>query len=212
MFTASRLVVLTVRGGGAASHRDGRDVRLARRDDREYGQYLREEQRRQPGCPARPMQRHFRHGLLGLAVLVAGIVPVSGAAQERPKADEQSAEVVVRGCANGRALVPMDLEGQIPTPLALVGRAIRLNGPKAVIKDIERQKGRLIEVTGLVRRSDLQPQGPSTRVGGMRVTVGGTSPMSMDPTRADPARQAMASVVYMDVSGYRVLENSCPRR
>jgi hypothetical protein len=26
---------------------------MARRDDREYRQYLREEQRRQPGCPAR---------------------------------------------------------------------------------------------------------------------------------------------------------------
>jgi len=30
-----------------------RGARLARRDDREYSQYLREEQRRQPGCPAR---------------------------------------------------------------------------------------------------------------------------------------------------------------
>ncbi len=56
---------LAVRGGSAASHRDGRGARLARRDDREYGQYLREEQRRPPGCPARRMQRHFRHGLLG---------------------------------------------------------------------------------------------------------------------------------------------------
>jgi hypothetical protein len=26
---------------------------MARRDDREYREYLREEQRRQPGCPAR---------------------------------------------------------------------------------------------------------------------------------------------------------------
>jgi hypothetical protein len=30
-----------------------RGARLARRDDREYRQYLRKEQRRQPGCPAR---------------------------------------------------------------------------------------------------------------------------------------------------------------
>ena len=28
---------------------------MARRDDREYREYLREEQRRQPGCPAREM-------------------------------------------------------------------------------------------------------------------------------------------------------------
>ena len=30
-----------------------RGARMARRDDREYREYLREEQRRQPGCPAR---------------------------------------------------------------------------------------------------------------------------------------------------------------
>jgi len=30
-----------------------RGARMARRDDREYRQYLRKEQRRQPGCPAR---------------------------------------------------------------------------------------------------------------------------------------------------------------
>ena len=30
-----------------------RGARMARRDDREYREYLRAEQRRQPGCPAR---------------------------------------------------------------------------------------------------------------------------------------------------------------
>jgi hypothetical protein len=30
-----------------------RGARMARRDDREYREYLREEQRSQPGCPAR---------------------------------------------------------------------------------------------------------------------------------------------------------------
>jgi len=30
-----------------------RGARMARRDDRGYRQYLTEEQRRQPGCPAR---------------------------------------------------------------------------------------------------------------------------------------------------------------
>jgi len=38
---------------------------MARRDDREYREYLREEQRSQRGCIARRMQPGFRHGLLG---------------------------------------------------------------------------------------------------------------------------------------------------
>jgi len=38
---------------------------MARRDDREYREYLSEEQRSQRGCIARRMQPDFHHGLLG---------------------------------------------------------------------------------------------------------------------------------------------------
>jgi len=55
------------RGESPASHRDGRGARLARHDDREYREYLREEQRSQPGCIARRMQLDFHHGLPGQA-------------------------------------------------------------------------------------------------------------------------------------------------
>ena len=55
-----------VRGESRASHRGGRGARLARRDDRTYREYLREEQRRQTGGIARRMQRDFHHGLLAL--------------------------------------------------------------------------------------------------------------------------------------------------
>ena len=41
-----------------------RGARMARRDDREYREYLREEQRSQRGCIARRMQPEFHHGLL----------------------------------------------------------------------------------------------------------------------------------------------------
>jgi hypothetical protein len=51
-------------GESLASHRDGRGASLARRDDREYREYLREEQRSQRGCIARRMQPDFYHGLL----------------------------------------------------------------------------------------------------------------------------------------------------
>ena len=36
-----------------------RGARLARRDDRAYREYVREEQRRQAGCPARKMTSKF---------------------------------------------------------------------------------------------------------------------------------------------------------
>ena len=37
---------------------------MARRDDRAYREYVREEQRSQRGCIARRMQRDFHHGLV----------------------------------------------------------------------------------------------------------------------------------------------------
>src|SRR3989475_8370366 len=55
---------LTAHGESLASHRDGRGAPPARRDDREYREYLSEEQRSRRGCIARRMQPDFHHGLL----------------------------------------------------------------------------------------------------------------------------------------------------
>src|SRR5256885_1158377 len=55
---------LTARGESLASHREGRGAPPARRDDREYREYLSEEQRSRWGCIARRMQPDFHHGLL----------------------------------------------------------------------------------------------------------------------------------------------------
>ena len=42
---------------------------MTRRDDREYREYLREEQRSQRGCIAGRMQLEFHHGLLTAEVI-----------------------------------------------------------------------------------------------------------------------------------------------
>ena len=65
---------LAARGETPASHRDGRGASPARRDDREYREYLREEQRSRRGCIARRMQPAFHHGLLAAVVLLARAV------------------------------------------------------------------------------------------------------------------------------------------
>src|SRR5712692_10559570 len=66
---------LAARGESLASHRDGRGAPPARRDEREYREYLSEEQRSRRGCIARRMQPDFHHGLLawpGFAPTPAG--------------------------------------------------------------------------------------------------------------------------------------------
>src|SRR5437773_3826827 len=57
--------ILTARGESPASHRGRRGAPMTRRNDREYREYLREEQRSQRGCIAGRMQLDFHHGLLG---------------------------------------------------------------------------------------------------------------------------------------------------
>src|SRR6266849_6551051 len=66
-FTAPS-AVLAARGASPSSHREP-PVTItrpawARRDDREYREYLREEQRSQAGCSAGRMQPDLHHGLL----------------------------------------------------------------------------------------------------------------------------------------------------
>ena len=132
-------------------------------------------------------------------------LPLVAQAQETKKVDPNSTQVVVRGCAKGRALVPLAGEGEIATPATLIGRTMRLNGPGDLMKAIGKEKGHLIEVTGLIRKSDLRASGPSTTIGGVRVTAGAASPMSTDPTR-----YASVDVIVIDVSSFRLLSNECP--
>jgi hypothetical protein len=56
---------LAARGDSPALHRGRRCARPARRDEREYREYLTEEQRSPTGCSAGRMQPHCHHGLLG---------------------------------------------------------------------------------------------------------------------------------------------------
>src|SRR5213592_3549188 len=56
---------LAARGESPAQHRGRRGAPLTRRDDREYREYLREEQRSQPGAPtARTVRRGVERGCL----------------------------------------------------------------------------------------------------------------------------------------------------
>ena len=61
------------RGETPTSHRGRRGAPLARRDDRAYAQYVREEQRSRRGCIAGRMQAAFHHGLVGQSPRVSGL-------------------------------------------------------------------------------------------------------------------------------------------
>jgi hypothetical protein len=122
--------------------------------------------------------------------------------QERPRIPGDSVEVVVIGCLTGRALKTSDVKYVDTRTGPDVGsRTFRVAAKRDVMKEIEKENGRLVEVTGIVKRSALDDTGVNL---GRRVELGGGSPVSRSgiPSAAD-------RVPVMDVSSIRPRARSC---
>jgi hypothetical protein len=146
-----------------------------------------------------------------LTWLLVGVAMASGAvAAQEKKAPADSQELSLPGCAKGRTFIVAEGPEHEPRQVAVApGRRFRLEGPKDVLNDIKRREGQVIEVTGLVRKSDLAGPGGIPIAGG-RVRIGAgpaRSPM------ADPARDPAYIQAVMDVSSWRLLAGgSCTER
>jgi hypothetical protein len=148
-----------------------------------------------------------------LPVLLLVSAAALAAQEQEKKVPNDSQRITVPGCANGRTFIVAAREGHEPTSGELApGRRFRLSGNKDVLKEIEKREGMMVEVTGLVRKTDLAgPGGLST--GGGRVRVGGGAPQSQ--VGGGPASGALTGVktdAVLDVEGYDRLPESCPSR
>jgi hypothetical protein len=150
-----------------------------------------------------------------LVVAVAAVVAIAGlaatawaaGAQERdvPKDSER---ISIPGCARGNAFVVT-----APASYELVsdvesGQRFRLAGPKTLVNEIKSRGGSMVEITGLVRKSQRRGAGGIAIAGG-RIRVGGAVPQS---PISDPARDPAYNVVVIDVESWRPLPDSCPSR
>jgi hypothetical protein len=146
---------------------------------------------------------------LGRAILFAAVFScVTGilCAQERPVPSD-SARVAIPGCVKGTAFIVTKAPENQPTQGNIApGRRFRLSGPKDVLKDIKKHEGRLIEVTGLIRKNDLKGPG-GIGVAGGRVRIGAGVPQS--PT-GDPSHALTGyDQPVLDVEGWRQLDENC---
>jgi hypothetical protein len=146
----------------------------------------------------------MRNSIAAVVLALAGAV--SAAAQERPVPGD-SARVAIPGCAKGRAFIVAETPEHEPAQVQIApGRRFRLSGPKEILNDIKKHEGRLIEVTGLVRKNALKGPGGIGIAGG-RVRIGGGSPVS--PT-GDPSRTLQGyEQPVLDVEGWRQLGENC---
>ena len=151
--------------------------------------------------------RLMRTVLLAAAVVVA-FSSLTGA-QERdvPKDSER---LSLRGCARGRTFIVAPRSEHEPVRSDVEpGRRFRLSGPKKVLEEIKAREVTMIEVTGLVRKSQVGGPGGVAIAGG-RIRIGGGMPR--DPIYSDPRRDPMYNEVVMDVESFRPLTDECPSR
>ena len=140
--------------------------------------------------------------LVSMMLLLA--VAHLAAAQERPIPSD-SARISIAGCANGRTFIVDEPAGREITATGIQpGRRFRLSGPRSVLDDIRKREGTMVEITGLVRKSDVAGPGGLTMLGG-RVRIGGTAPRGA-------VRDPMYNQVVIDVEGFQLLPDGCRAR
>ena len=140
---------------------------------------------------------------------VGGMLAAAPLAAQETKVPSDSELVSLPGCAKGKVFTVGEApEHESRQTAVAIGRQFRLNGQKDALNDIRRHEGQLIEVTGLVRKSDLK--GPAgIAIAGGRVRIGGPQPRS---SMGNPALDPSYNVAAIDVSGWRQLGEECPTR
>jgi hypothetical protein len=125
---------------------------------------------------------------------------------ETRRVPADSVEIAARGCLQGRVFTatprPED-EGVILGP-DVTGWNFRVSGPRAVLDQVRKYNGNLVEVVGLVKKSALTRPGPGS---GSRVTM--TAPRT-DPTRNSARTMPAGGLPVMDLTAVRYLSDVCP--
>jgi len=150
-------------------------------------------------CPGENVMK-----MIALA-LVLGTAALQEAGQEKPKVPDDSVQLVVSGCLKGRVLAVSDTrETDTQTGPIVKGKSFRLAGKGDIMKEVKKEDGHYVEVTGIVKRSALDEKGVKV---GHRVAVGGGSPVAGKGTMAIP--DPVADVAVMDISTLTRRASTC---
>jgi hypothetical protein len=131
--------------------------------------------------------------------LVAGLAGVA-AAQEKP-VPKDSMRISIPGCSKGVVFTVTESPEHESRSSVAPGRRFRLSGPKNLLKEIKEREGGLIEVTGLIRKGQIDQSG---------VPLGGGVSIGPGPMGGSMGRDANYNQIVLDVEGYRSLVGDCP--
>ena len=140
-----------------------------------------------------------------VVVVAVAVLSVPLAAQEKKPVPKDSVRVSIPGCTKGYVFTAgqrtADQPGSVDVP---EGMHIRMNGPKNLMTEIKAHEGSMIEITGLMRKGQIGPDGvgigkgvriaPAAPAGGSQMGV---------PIGGPP---------QIDLEGWRPAVGSCPSR
>lgn len=127
-------------------------------------------------------------------------------AQEKP-VPKDSVRVVVPGCGKGRVFTAGPREEDQPGRSEIPpGMRLRMTGPRQLMREMAAHEGTAVEVTGLIKKGQMETAGISLLGGGIR--VGPTPSPNSTTLGRDPGYQQ----VIFDVEAWRPLGGPCPTR
>lgn len=140
-----------------------------------------------------------------LSTLVVLAISAAALAQEKP-VPKNSERIFIPGCAHNRVFTVGPRREDQPGRSDLApGTRLLMNGPKKLLNEIKSHQSDEIELTGLIRKSDMQQRG--VRIGDhVRIGPGPA------PTGSNPGRDLYANQIMIDVEGWRPLAGNCSGR
>ena len=140
---------------------------------------------------------------LFVLMMVASALAATTAQEER-RVPSDSSRITIPGCARDRSFIVDVPQGREVTATIPPGRRFRLSGPRELLDDIRKREATMVEITGLVRKSDLAGPGGIKLLGG-RIRIGGAAPR-------DSMRDPMYNQIVIDVESFQLLPDRCPDR
>jgi hypothetical protein len=141
-------------------------------------------------------------------VFTAAVALLTGALvaqeQERKPVPKDSVRVAVPGCTRGYIFTAGPRTSDQPGSTDIrEGMHLRMNGPKKLIEEIKAHEGSMIEITGLMKKGQLRPDG---------IGIGGGVRVSPGPTGGSMSNTPNVNQASIDVEGWRPATGNCPSR
>ena len=135
------------------------------------------------------------------AIAAAAALSAIASAQETKPVPKDSVRVALPGCTKGYVFTAGPRTVDEPGSFSIrEGTHLRMNGPKKLMTEIKAHEGSMIEITGLMKKSQYSP---GVTIGGIRIAPGPAGLGGM----ADP----VATQMQIDVEGWRAIAGECRR-